>query len=112
MSQRIQKVNELIKRELAQIILKEIDFGPGVLVTLTRVESSVDLRSAKVFVSVFPERKTGEVFRILNKELYDLQQRLNKRLNMRPIPRIRFVEEKEVKRAARIEELLEKTKEG
>jgi len=106
-SQRIQKVNELIKRELAQIILKEIDLEPGVLVTITRVETSNDLRGAKIFISILSEEKIEEVFQILNKEIYDLQQKLNKRLNMRPIPKIRFVEEREVREAAKIEKLLE-----
>ncbi len=39
MSKRIPQVNQLIKKELSQIILREIEFPVGVLVTLTRVET-------------------------------------------------------------------------
>ena len=44
MSQRILKVNQLIKKELSQIILKEAEFPKEVLVTLTRVETLPNLQ--------------------------------------------------------------------
>lgn len=111
MSKRVQRINQLIKKELSQILLKEVDFPKDILVTVTRVETSVDLGSAKVYISAMPEGKASRVIQILNQLIYYLQQRLNKRLEMRPIPRIHFVEEKETKEAGRIEELLEAVKE-
>lgn len=110
MKKRIQQVNQLIKEELSQIILREIEFPPGTIVTLTRVETSVDLEQVKVYISVMPERRRSEVLKILNRQIYELQQKLNQRLRMRPIPRINFVGEKETAEAGRIEELLEKIK--
>lgn len=107
MSKRIKKVNELIKRQLSQLILKEIDFPLGILVTITRLETSADLNQAKVFIGVIPEEQTDRVFRILNREIYELQQKLNKLLKMRPIPKIEFRKEERTKEAARVEELLE-----
>ena len=110
MSKRIQRVNQLIKKELSQILLREVEFPSGVLVTVTRVESSFDLNQAKVYISCLPEEKTPIVFQILNRRIYELQQELNHRLRMRPIPRIKFVEEKETKEAGKIEEILEELK--
>ena len=110
MIQRIQRVNQLIKKELSQIILREFSFPKNVLVTITRVESSSNLIQARVYVSALPENKSTEVLEILNNNIYDLQQVLNKRLNMRPVPKIMFVMEKETVRAGRVEELLEKIK--
>ncbi len=107
MSERIPKVNQLIKRELGQILLKEIDFPKNILVTLTRAETSVDLEEAKIYVSVIPENQVSRVLHILKTQVYNLQQKLNKRLRMRPTPRIRFCQEKETSEAGRIEELLE-----
>ena len=112
MGKRIEQVNQLIKEELSQIISREIELLPGTLLTLTRVETSVDLRQAKVFISVIPEGKREKVSEEVNRNIYDLQQRLNKRLNMRPIPKIRFIEEKETVEAGRVEEILEKLKKG
>ncbi len=111
MSERIQRVNSLIRKELGQIILREIDFPKVVLATLTRVETSIDLSQAKIYISVIPDIETSKVFEILNKEIYNLQQKLNKRLNMRPIPKIVFEREEKTKEAAKVEELLERIKE-
>ena len=110
MKSRIQKVNQLIKKEISQILLREVEFPSGVLITVTRVESSVDLNQAKVYISCLPEEKTSKVSQILNQQIYELQQKLNQRLQMRPIPRIKFIEEKETKEAGKIEEILEKIK--
>ena len=102
------RVNQLIKKELAQIILREINFPKDLLVTVTRVETSANLIQAKIYISVLPINKNSQVLEILNHQIYDLQQKLNKRLKMRPIPRIIFVQEKKTQEAGRIEELLEK----
>jgi ribosome-binding factor A len=111
-SERIPKINQLLKRELGQLILKEIDFPKGILVTVTRVETMANLIEAKVYVSVMPETQTAKILRILDRMVYYLQQKINKRLKMRPVPKIRFLEEKETSEAARIEEILEDLKEG
>jgi ribosome-binding factor A len=110
MSKRIPQVNELIKRELSQIILRELDFELGVLVTLTRVETSFDLTQSRVYVSVLPETRAEDILQLLGRRIYSLQQLLNRRLNMRPMPKIMFVEEKETAEAGRIEEVLEELK--
>ena len=110
MKKRIQQVNQLIKRELAQIILKEVEFPPEVLVTVTRAETSVDLSQANVYISAIPENKAKEALLILNQQIYELQQHLNHRLKMRPIPKISFLTEKETAAAGEIEEILEQLK--
>ena len=111
MSNRIQRVNSLIKNELSQILLREIDLPRNVLVTLTHVETSVDLNQAKIYISVMPENQIDRVLKFLDRRIYDIQQELNKRLRMRPVPRIKFQKEEKTKEAARVEELLEEVKE-
>lgn len=110
MTNRIEKVNQLIKKELSQIILREIDFPDNVLVTLTRIDTSPNLIEARVFLSTMPESRARETLDILNKSIYTIQQALNKRLVMRPMPKIMFREEKEVSEAGRVEEILERAK--
>ncbi|MBZ9578035.1 30S ribosome-binding factor RbfA [Patescibacteria group bacterium] len=110
MSNRIQRVNALIKNELSQILLKEVGFPKDTLVTITRVESSVNLNQAKIYISVMSEDNIDEVFEILNRRIYDIQQTLNRRLKMRPIPKIEFKKEEKTEEAARVEELLEEIK--
>lgn len=110
MSKRILRVNQLIQKELSKIILREIDFPPRVLVTLTRVETSLDLNEVKVYVSCLPEKESQKTLSILERETYHLQKILDKRLKMKIIPKIKFVEEFKTREAGEIEELLEKIK--
>ena len=110
MSKRIQRVNALIKRELSQLILREFDFPLDILVTVTRVETSPGLRDANIWVSTIPDNKNKKIIEILNRNIYILQQKLNKRLRMRPLPKIKFLEEIKTKEAGRIEEILEQLK--
>ncbi len=109
MTNRIKRVNNLLKEEIGSLFLKEINL-PNCLTTITRVDSSPNLQQAKIYVSVMPEEKQEEVFKILNNSIYNIQQELNKRLNMRPVPKIMFKKEEKTKQAARVEELLEKIK--
>lgn len=110
MFKRIQRINQLIKKELSQILLEEIGFPVDILVTLTGVETSADLRESKVYVSVMPEKEFQKIIKILNQNLKQLQQKINKRLKMKFVPKIRFLEEKKTREAARVEELLERIK--
>ena len=110
MSNRIHQVNQLIKKELSQIILREVDFSPNVLVTLTRVETSVNLYQSKIYISCLPEQEIKKTLEILGSQIWRLQQLLNKRLRMRPVPKIIFFQEKETIEAGKIEDILETLK--
>lgn len=110
MSNRISRINNLIKQELSKILLRELDFPKDVLVTLTRIETSIDLREAKVYISVIPEEQFEKVLKILNKEIFNLQQKLNQRLKMKIIPKLKIIKEEKTKEAAKIEEILESLK--
>lgn len=110
MSRRIERVNEVIKEVVSRIILREVEFSPGVLVTLTRVETAQDLRDSNIFISVLPEKDLDKTVGFLNKRAGALQKKLNEKLRMKPLPRIKFLAEKETAKAARIEAILEELK--
>lgn len=110
MSDRIKKVNQLIKKEVSKIILKEVDFPNDVLVTLTRVDTSSDLKQARIYISCIPDLYSSRALQILNRNTGHLQKIINKILLMRIIPRINFLQERGIREAARIEEILEEIK--
>jgi ribosome-binding factor A len=110
MSKRIQRVNQLIKREISQIILREIDSPKDTLITVTRVETTPNLIESRVFISVLPEENCEKIIKFLKKIIYQLQQKINKKLKMRPVPKIIFMEEKKTAEAARIEKILDELK--
>jgi len=110
MSKRIERVNELIKREISQIILRDIEFPNNTLVTITRVDSTPNLIESNVFISVMPEQKTEQILSILSRRIFDIQQKINRDLNMRPIPKIIFKKERNTSEADKIEKILEEIK--
>ena len=109
--ERIPRVNELLKEELGTILLREFDVPENTLVTLTGVSATPNLQQAKIYISVMPEERGVQVLRLLKKEVYAMQQLLNKRLNMRPVPRIEWILETKTAKAQEIEEILDKIKE-
>lgn len=106
MSTRITKINDLIRSHINEIITRELDLKSGVFVTIAKVDTTSDLRYTRVFVSIFPEKETGYTLKTLEKELYKIQGILNRKLHMKPLPRVEFrIDTTEVK-ADEIEKLL------
>ena len=109
MSIRLQRVNEVIKEEISQLLLREFDFDKN-LVTITEVNTSPNLKQSKIKISVLPQENAKAIYIQLKKKIFDLQQALNKKLNMRPVPKISFIIDKNEAKAQRIEELLQQIK--
>ncbi|MFA7209539.1 MAG: ribosome-binding factor A [Parcubacteria group bacterium] len=106
MSARTTKINELVKQHVNDIILKELSLKAGVFVTIAKVDTTPDLRYTRIFVSIFPEKEIDYVEKTLTKELYRIQGALNKKLAMRPLPKIQFITDLTESKADEIEKLL------
>ena len=105
------KVNSLIAQQLGQIISSDIDLPSGTIVTITEVQTSPDLRHAKVFLSVLPEEKQRETMSILINNVKLLQQTLNEKITLRVIPKLRFFIDETEQEAMELERLLDEIKE-
>ncbi|HEX4104542.1 MAG TPA: ribosome-binding factor A [Candidatus Paceibacterota bacterium] len=101
-SERVQKV---IREELAKIILREFEF-PDALVTITEVEVDKKLERARVLVSVLPAAGSEEALAALEKRAGHLQHLLNVKMNIRPMPRIAFSLDRGPENAALVEKHL------
>jgi ribosome-binding factor A len=108
MSNRILKVSKLVKQEVGKLILSDINFSSDVVVTVTKVEISSDLHYADVFVSSFPAEQSKEVKKALDENIYFLQQKINKKLSMKSVPKIRFKIDKSGEYVERIDKLIKK----
>lgn len=110
MSFRISKINELIRQQVSEIISRELSLKPGIFLTVSKVDTSKDLRYTRIFISVFPEKETGYALETLKKETYFLQGKLNKKLFIKIVPRIEFVLDTTEIRADEVEKLLKDVK--
>jgi ribosome-binding factor A len=106
MSQRILKINELIRAHINDIILKDLSLKGGVFVTIAKVDTSSDLRYTRIFLSVFPEKERSYAMHTLEKEIFKIQGILNKKLSTHPLPKIRFELDITESKADEIEKLL------
>ena len=106
MPHRLPQINELIRQQLDSLLLTEIDFPPGCLVTVTLVETTKDLRQATIFVSILPFALTAQVMKQLQRNLGHLQHLLYKQLSFKPLPRLRFVVDQTEEKAAEVENLI------
>ena len=111
MKARIIRVNELIKQEVAEIMLEDINFPAGTLVTVVAAKVSVDLRYADIIISVYPSCNREAALEALNENIYAMQQIINKKLSMKPVPKIRFRVDESAEYVEKIERLIRKSKE-
>lgn len=89
---RQQKVNRLLQKELSEIFLLDAKKMPGVLISVTNVRVSPDLGIAHAYLSVFPSDKADELVNNINENVkrvrFDLGNRLRNQL--RVIPELKF----------------------
>lgn len=104
---RMTRVNELVKQQLAIIIREELEMPKGVVLTILKVEVSRDLHYAKVFVSVLPEDKIKDVLSLLISSSKDIQYELAEKIEMRHTPKLRFIYDETEAKAQELEELLD-----
>lgn len=100
--QRYQRVTSLLQEQLNKVILREMEFA-GALVTVTEVQVQKDLDYADVYVSVIPNDREQEIFKMLVEKQKYLEHVLFKKINIKPMPVIRFVLDKGLSNAAEIE---------
>lgn len=104
-SERQKKLNDLLRDEVGKILASELE-ADNALVTVTDANVSSTLEHATIKISVFPKNKADIILKKISKQIYHIQQLLNKRLNMRPVPKIRFEIDRSEERTNKIEEML------
>jgi len=109
MKNRIERINKLIKEKIADILLKEI-FVENVLITVQAVDTTKDLKYAKIKVSAMPFNQSGKVLKILEKQSSNIQKILNTIIKIRFVPKIKFEIDTSEETADRIERILRKLK--
>lgn len=112
MSKRTDQMNELLKRAIAEFILEELEMPKEIMVTVTMVSISSDLKYVKVFVSVFPINSRGKALEILNKNLAELSKYLAGKLFLRIIPKIKYEIDTAGDNVEELDEIFKKIEKG
>ena len=102
MSNRIVRINELVQREISDI-LRQRYTAESVAITVSEVRISPDLRDGRVFVAIIGDQATvTERFRWIQKKAPDIREELSKRIVLKFLPRMTYVLDKSSDRVARL----------
>ena len=104
---RLDRVNQLIREEISLLLQRELKDPRLGFVTVTQVETSPDLRTAKVFVSVLGDEAqwTASLAALASARGF-VRNWLRQHLNLRQTPELDFRADRSMEHAARIQELL------
>lgn len=105
-SNRIGRINEEIQRELASLIPNVKDPRVTGMISVTAVETTPDLRFAKIYVSMLDKSSASEVVKGLKSAAGYLRRELGSALNLRHTPQLMFEEDHSIDKGAHILELL------
>ena len=103
---RINRINEEVRRELSDLIRQLKDPRVTSLVTVMSVEVTSDQRWCRVYVSVFDDNARKDVMKGLRSAAGFLRRELGSRVRMRCTPELVFIEDDSIRKGARIAELL------
>jgi ribosome-binding factor A len=108
---RSQRVSDLLREEIADIIMKKVKDPRLGFVTVTGVEITDDLKIAKAFVSVLKEEERETTLAILNSAKGYIRSEVAKRVRMKSIPSLEFRIDESIAYGDRIDKLLKEIKE-
>jgi ribosome-binding factor A len=106
MKHRLLRVNELLKRELSSLLVREMTFE-DLLVTVNQVDVTPDLKSAHVYISVLGSKGRHEVLPKLEANRIALQADLSRHVVLKYTPHLVFHLDDSIARGSRVLEILQ-----
>ena len=105
-SNRIGRINEEIQRELAALIPTVKDPRVTGMISVTAVDTTPDLKYAKIYISVLDKGDCAQVLKGLKSAAGYLRRELGRTLNLRSTPELTFVRDDSIDKGAHILEML------
>lgn len=107
-SRRVKRVAEAIRQEVSKIILYELNDPRIASITVTNVETSPDLKTAKVLISILEDKVPQKtVMKGLEWARGHIQGEVATRLKMRHTPAIKFCIDESTKKSLRVLKLID-----
>ena len=107
-SNRIGRINEEIQREMSSLIrtVKDPRVADAGMVSVTAVETTPDLKYAKIYVSVLDKSASAQALKGLKSASGYLRRELGHALNLRNTPELSFVRDDSIDKGAHILDML------
>ena len=113
MSHRIEKINQLIRKEISDLLQRQVkDPRLSEFIAVTDVATSPDLKCAKVYVSrIGTEEEKQEILKTLNAAASYFRKELIHNIRMKHIPELSFLWDDSIERGDRLMRLLDQVAE-
>ncbi|MBR4108047.1 MAG: 30S ribosome-binding factor RbfA [Akkermansia sp.] len=105
-SRRLDKVNELMKREIGSFVQKEYEWS-GTIVSILDVEITEDLKEGRVWVGVVGRMSPTQVLDKLNRKRGEIQRAISRRVILRNTPKLTFKYDNSAQRGVDLVNLLD-----
>ncbi|HKG20023.1 MAG TPA: 30S ribosome-binding factor RbfA [Candidatus Limnocylindrales bacterium] len=113
MTQRTERIDELLRQEIGEIVSREISDPRVGFATITNVETAPDLRHARVWVSVIgQESDRRATLAALGRAMPFVRHELGKRLRLKRIPEFHLELDDTLERGTRVLHLLDELGSG
>ena len=112
-SQRQLRVGELVKQNLGELFIRneaKLASINSKLITVTEVRMTADLKTARVYVIPLGGIDSKETVKILTENSHLVRKALSKRLDIKFLPKLTFVEDNSFEYAEKIERIIKKNK--
>ena len=112
-SQRQLRVGEMVKQNLGEIFIRneaKIPFIDTKVITVTEVRMTPDLKTARAYVIPLGGEKISETVSVLTEYSHLVRKALSKKLDIKFLPKLAFVEDNSFEYAEKIERLIKKNK--
>jgi len=107
MSNRTVRVNELVQREISDILRKRYQ-SEAVAITISEVRVSPDLRDARVFVAIVGSDEEAEAkMKWLRSKSGEIREEVSRRIVLKYLPKFEYLLDKSAMRGARILQVLD-----
>jgi len=104
---RMQRIDVLIQRELAEIIHREVNTNTVGMITISEVHVAPDLKTSRIYVTVLGGNGGEQAVQYLNSIAKSLRYQLAHRLTIRTTPSLEFVYDHSVEYGNRLSALIE-----
>ena len=114
-TQRQLRVGELVKQKLGEIFIRNEAKIPSIntkVITVTEVRMTPDLKTARAYVIPLGGVDLSETVSILTEYSHLVRKALSKKLDIKFLPKLAFVEDNSFEYAEKIERLIKKNKEN
>ena len=90
MGVRLERINQLIKEEISNLLREELSPDEYGWISITTVKTAPDLSEAHVFITVFPEHLEDKTVEKLNRMAGYIRKYLSKRIRAKTVPKLKF----------------------